>query len=67
VTITRDGDRLFMQQPGQDRIPLFACGAREFFLKIVDAQITFESAGAERATAAVRHQSGQAERGQRIE
>ena len=67
VTITRDGERLFMQQPGQDRIPLFAYGEREFFLKIVDAQITFESSGDGRATAAIWHQSGQAEKGPRIE
>jgi hypothetical protein len=56
-----------MQQPGQDRIPLFAYGEREFFLKIVDAQITFESSGHDPATAATWHQSGQAERGSRIE
>jgi hypothetical protein len=67
VTITRDGARLFMQQPGQDRIPLFAFGEREFFLKIVDAQITFESSGDDPAAAATWHQSGQAEKGQRIE
>ena len=67
VTITRDGARLFMQQPGQDRIPLFAYGEREFFLKIVDAQITFESSGDDPAAAATWHQSGQAEKGQRIE
>jgi len=67
VTITRDGDRLFMQQPGQDKIALFAYGEREFFLKIVDAQITFESSGDGPATAATWHQSGQAEQGQRIE
>ena len=67
VTITRDGDRLFMQQPGQDRIPLFAYGEREFFLKIVDAQITFESSGDSPATAAIWHQSGQADKGHRIE
>lgn len=67
VTITRDGERLFMQQPGQDRIPLFAYGEREFFLKIVDAQITFESSGDDPATAATWHQSDQAEKGHRIE
>ena len=67
VTITRDGESLLMQQPGQDRLPLFAYGEREFFLKIVDAQITFELSGDDPATAATWHQSGQAEKGHRVE
>jgi hypothetical protein len=46
---------------------LFAYGEREFFLKIVDAQIEFESSGDDPATAAIWHQSGQADRGLRIE
>lgn len=67
VTIARDGDRLFMHQPGQTRIPSFAYGEREFFLKIVDAQITFELAGDGPATVATWHQSGQTKQGLRAQ
>lgn len=67
IMITREGDRLVMQQPGQDKIPLFAESERDFFLKIADAQITFESSDEGPATAAVWHQVGPAQRAARIE
>jgi D-alanyl-D-alanine-carboxypeptidase/D-alanyl-D-alanine-endopeptidase len=42
LTVTHDGDGLFLQATGQSRNALFASGKRDFFLKVVDAQITFE-------------------------
>jgi CubicO group peptidase (beta-lactamase class C family) len=66
LTVTRDGQRLFGQEPGQDRFELFAEGERDFFLKVIDAQVTFEQRGEGPATAAVWHQGGQDERGVRI-
>jgi len=66
ATFVRDGDRLFYElAPGQ-RIELLAEGEREFFFKDFDAQITFEVGSAGSATAAIWHQFGQDQRGERI-
>ena len=64
--ITREGDHLFVQPPGSDKLELFAEGERDFFLKEIDAQITFVSSGDKPATAAIWHQGGQTERGERL-
>jgi hypothetical protein len=55
-----------VQPPGPDKLELFAEGERDFFLKEVDAQITFVSSGDKPATAAIWHQGGQTERGERL-
>ena len=68
ITITRTGSQLyFSQEPSQDRIPLFAEGPRAFFLKVIDAQVTFVADGDGPASAAIWHQDGKDERGERIE
>lgn len=41
LTITREGNSLFMQASGQPKFPLFAETEKDFFLKVVDAQVTF--------------------------
>lgn len=41
IAVTRDGARLFVQATGQPRIEVFAESPTEFFLKVVDARITF--------------------------
>lgn len=41
ITITRNGTQLFGQATGQGQFELFAKSATEFFLKIVEAQVTF--------------------------
>lgn len=41
LTVTSDGPRLFAQATGQPQFELFASAETEFFLKVVDAQITF--------------------------
>jgi len=58
-----------MGSPGPDRFPLYAEAEREFFLKVIDAQVTFvmPEDSAQRARAAIWHQSGQDQRGDRIE
>jgi CubicO group peptidase (beta-lactamase class C family) len=66
ATVTREGDRLFWQENGPDKIPLFAEGPQDFFLKIMDAQVTFEPGGNGEAAAAVWHQDGQDQRGVRV-
>lgn len=67
VAITRTGAQLYVaQEPSQDRVPLFAEGPRAFFLKVIDAQVTFVADGDGPATAAIWSQGGKDERAVRI-
>jgi len=45
IAVTREGSRLFLQATGQPRLEAFAESESEFFLKVVEAQITFEKDG----------------------
>jgi len=58
LTITREGDALFAQATGQPKVEIFPESEREFFLKVVDAQITFETDSSGRATSLTLHQNG---------
>lgn len=58
LAITRDGDRLYSQATGQPRFEIFAEGARDFFVKDFDAQLTFVVDANGRATGVVLHQNG---------
>ena len=57
ITVTREGGSLFLQATGQPRFPLYSESETEFFLKVVDAQITFVREEG-RVTGLVLHQSG---------
>ena len=59
ITIAREGNHLFEQATGQPRFEIFAESERDFFLKVVDAQITFEVDAEGRVTGMVLHQNGQ--------
>jgi CubicO group peptidase (beta-lactamase class C family) len=41
LTVTREGDHLMTQATGQSKVEAFPRSETEFFLKVVDAQITF--------------------------
>ena len=58
LTITREGNRLYSQATGQPRTELFAQSETKFFLKVVDAQITFQPGPDGRATGLILHQNG---------
>jgi serine-type D-Ala-D-Ala carboxypeptidase/endopeptidase len=58
LTITREGGSLFGQATGQPKLQLFAEAPTEFFLKEVDAQITFEKDSTGKVTRLVLHQGG---------
>ncbi len=53
ITVTREGAHLFLQATAQPRFPIFSESDSTFFLKVVDAQVTF------RPEALVLHQNGQ--------
>lgn len=59
LIVTREGDRLFAQATGQERAEIFAASESEFFLRVVDAQITFARDAAGNVTGLVLHQGGQ--------
>ena len=67
ITMTREGGRLFTQLTGQPRFEIFAESDQQFFLKVVDAQLTFEIDSAGKAVAVVLHQNGRDLRGTRVE
>ena len=67
ITMTRDGGRFFTQLTGQPVLEVFPESATTFFLKVVDAQLTFEVEGQGRATAVVLRQNGRDQRAPRIE
>lgn len=58
LSITREGGSLFAQATGQSKAQLFPESHREFFFKIVDAQITFETDSNGRASSLILHQNG---------
>jgi len=60
VEVTREAARLFVQATAQPRFPIFAESDSTFFLRVVDAQITFSRDGM------TLHQNGQNIPGRRI-
>ncbi|MFQ5705412.1 MAG: DUF3471 domain-containing protein [Gemmatimonadales bacterium] len=59
ITITRDGDQLLLQATGQPQFPIFAESQTKFFLKAVEAQVSFEVDNSGQVTGLVLHQNGQ--------
>ena len=57
-TISREGDRYFSAVSGQGRFEIFAETETVFFLKVVDAQITFAEDDKGQVTHLVLHQNG---------
>lgn len=66
ATFIREGGRLFYLLPSGDKLELFAEGDHDFFMKDVDAQVTFEGAVTGPAPVAIWHQNGQDQRGERL-
>jgi D-alanyl-D-alanine-carboxypeptidase/D-alanyl-D-alanine-endopeptidase len=67
ITITRDGDQLFEQATAQQKFEIFPESERDYFLKVVDAQITFVTDSTGRATELILHQNGRDVHGKRFE
>jgi CubicO group peptidase (beta-lactamase class C family) len=56
MTVTREGDRLFAQLTGQPKFEIFPKSENEFFLKVVEAQLTFVKDATGRVVKVVHHQ-----------
>ncbi|WP_128545859.1 serine hydrolase [Larkinella soli] len=58
IAITLESGRLFLQVTGQDRFELFPESETDFFLKVVDAQLTFHRDAGGNVSRMVVHQGG---------
>ena len=58
LTVTAEKDQLFTQATGQARIPIYPSSETEFFLKIVEAQISFVKNEEGKVTHLILHQGG---------
>jgi len=67
LEVTREGDRLFSQATGQEKVETFAESEKDFFLKVVDAQLTFQLEGPGPAKGLVLHQGGRDMPAKRLE
>ena len=67
LSVTREESHLYVQATGQPKFEIFAEGEKEFFLKDVDAQITFTAGQQGKATGLVLHQNGALQAAIRVE
>lgn len=67
LEVTREGDGLFVEATGQQKLPVFAENETTFFYKVVDAQLSFELGSDGKATSVMLHQGGFSQPGKRIE
>ncbi len=67
LTVTREGTQLFAQATGQPRVEIFPSSENTFYLKVVQARLTFHTDGDGPATSLTLHQGGREMPGKRIE
>ena len=67
LSVTREGDQLHVQATGQPRVAVYPSGDREFFYKVVHAEITFEADAQGRIIGLVLHQNGRDQSAKRID
>jgi CubicO group peptidase (beta-lactamase class C family) len=65
LAVTRDGDRLMVQATGQPAFRIWASARDEFFLRVVDAQISFTRDGDGEVDGLILHQGGRDQRAPR--
>ncbi len=67
MTVSRDGTHLLTRLTGQPALEIFPSSRTEYFAKLVNARITFETDAQGRATALTLHQNGTQHTAPRIE
>lgn len=58
LSVTRDGEKLMTQLTGQSAYQIFPESETDFFLKVVDAQLTFEKDDKGKVSRVILHQNG---------
>lgn len=66
LTVTREGEQIFAQATGQGKAEIFPESETEFFLKVIDARITFQRTDGQ-VTGLVLHQGGRDVPAKRLE
>lgn len=66
LAVTKEDGALFAQATGQAKFPLFAESETDFFLKVVDAQVTFVKDASGKVDQIVLHQGGANIPGRRV-
>jgi beta-lactamase regulating signal transducer with metallopeptidase domain len=66
LSVTRDGDQLYAQGTGRNKVPVFAYNDHEFFYTVVAAQLTFVPASHGAVPALILHQDGRDRRADRV-
>jgi len=66
ITITKDNNELWSQATGQNRFQIFPMSNRKFYLKVVDAQITFNLNEAGEVEGLTLHQNRQYVPGRKV-
>jgi len=67
LTVSCEGDHLLVQAAGPNKLQLFPEGVREYFLKEIEAEITFVTDSTGRATELILHQGDEDQHAKRIE
>ncbi len=67
LTVTREGDALFIELPGQPRRPLHAESETKFFMKTFGFEVTFEKDASGRVTHFILLQGGQGMKALKVE
>jgi hypothetical protein len=67
LSFTREGDRFFTEATGQPKAEIFPESEHDFFLTVVDAQVTFVTDGQGHATEVILHQGGMDQRAKRLD
>ncbi len=67
ITITLEDGQLMLQATGQSKNPIFAESPTEFYLKVVDAQVSFVAGANGKIEKLILHQNGADVPGVRIE
>lgn len=66
LTISLEKGQMFAQATGQQKVELFPESETEFFLKVANAQVTFELDEKGAVTGLILHQGGQDIRAERV-
>jgi CubicO group peptidase (beta-lactamase class C family) len=67
ITVMREGDGLMTQATGQSKVPIYAESETKFFLRVVDAQLTFVKGPDGKVTHLILHQGGRDQQAKKVE